>query len=151
VFAGRVDDMGAHLARYRRADLFLDSLPYGAHATARDVLWAGTPVLTCAGSAFASRVAASLLTALDLPELVTGSLEEYRTRALTLAHSPSMLAALRAKLAHQRVAGTPFDTDAYRQHLESAYLTMWERHQRGEQPESFTVQPLSTVGQRPAR
>ncbi|HMK86463.1 MAG TPA: tetratricopeptide repeat protein [Steroidobacteraceae bacterium] len=140
VFAARVEDRGEHLARYRQADLFLDTFPYGAHATAHDALWAGTPVLTCAGSAFASRVAASLLTAFDLPELVTATLEEYRARALTLAHSPEILAERRAKLAHQRLAGSPFDTDAYRRQLESAYLTIWERQQRGDPAQSFTVQ-----------
>lgn len=139
VFAKRVDDMADHLARYRQADLFLDTLPYGAHATARDALWAGTPVLTCAGEAFASRVAASLLTALGLPELVTATLEDYRARALALAHSPAILAELRARLAGRRLAGAPFATETYRQQLETAYLAMWERQQRGERPASFNV------------
>jgi protein O-GlcNAc transferase len=142
VFAPRVEDMGEHLARYRQADLFLDTFPYGAHATARDALWAGTPVLTCAGDAFASRVAASLLTALDLPDLVTRTLEEYRARALMLAHSPARLAERRAKLTGARLAGSPFDTDAYRRQLESAYVAMWERQQRGERPQSFDVPAL---------
>jgi protein O-GlcNAc transferase len=139
VFAPRIQAMDAHLARYRQADLFLDTLPYGAHATARDALWAGLPVLTCTGNAFATRVAASLLTALELPELVTANLEEYASRALTLANSSSLLAELRAKLAHQRVTRPVFDTDRYRQHLESAYLTMSERQRRGEPPQSFGV------------
>lgn len=139
VFAKRVDDMAEHLARYRQADLFLDTSPYGAHATARDALWAGTPVLTCAGNAFASRVAASLLTALELPELVTAAWEEYRARALMLAHSPAILAEVRAKVADRRLAGPLFNTDAYRQQLEAAYLTMWERQRRGERAESFNV------------
>jgi protein O-GlcNAc transferase len=140
VFAPRVQAMDAHLARYRQADLFLDTLPYGAHATARDALWAGLPVLTCTGDAFATRVAASLLTALKLPELVTANLEDYASRALTLAHSPSLLAELRVKLAHQRVTRPVFDTDLYRQHLESAYSTMSARQRRGESPQSFKVE-----------
>jgi predicted O-linked N-acetylglucosamine transferase (SPINDLY family) len=139
IFAPRIQAMDAHLARYRQADLFLDTLPYGAHATARDALWAGLPVLTCTGDAFATRVAASLLMALDLPELVAANLEEYASRALTLASSSSLLAEFRAKLAHQRVTCPVFDTDLYRQHLESAYLTMSERQRRGESPQSFGV------------
>ncbi len=139
VFARRIPAMDAHLARYRQADLFLDTLPYGAHATARDALWAGLPVLTCAGNSFAGRVAASLLTGLGMPELVTANLEEYALRALTLANSSSLLAEVRAKLEHQRTSRPLFDTDLYRQHLESAYSTLCERQRRGESPEAFSV------------
>ncbi len=139
IFASRIAAMDAHLARYRQADLFLDTLPYGAHATARDALWAGLPVLTCTGNAFATRVAASLLTAMDLPELITSDSMQYAERALTLAHSASSLAELRAKLAHQRATHTVFDTDVYRQHLEAAYITASERQQRGQSPQAFSV------------
>jgi protein O-GlcNAc transferase len=138
VFAPKVEAMDAHLARYRQADLFLDTLPYGAHATARDALWAGLPVLTCLGNAFASRVAGSLLTAFGLPELVTSSLEEYTARALEYANFPALLAQIRAKLADRRT-GAVFDTDLYRRHLESAYYLMWEHQQRGAAPHSFSV------------
>jgi predicted O-linked N-acetylglucosamine transferase (SPINDLY family) len=139
VFAPRIQAMDAHLARYRQADLFLDTLPYGAHATARDALWTGLPVLTCAGNSFAGRVAASLLTALEMLELVTDNLEEYAVRALTLASSPALLAEVRAKLAHQLATRPVFDTDLYRRHLESAFLTLCERQRRGESPETFSV------------
>jgi predicted O-linked N-acetylglucosamine transferase (SPINDLY family) len=139
VFAARVQAMDAHLARYRQADLFLDTLPYGAHATARDALWAGLPVLTCTGNAFATRVAASLLVALNLPELVTTNLEQYAAQALMLAHSPSVLAEVRAKLSDQRVRRPVFDTERYRRQLESAYFTMHERQQRGASPQSLDV------------
>jgi protein O-GlcNAc transferase len=139
VFASRMANMDAHLARYRQADLFLDTVPYGAHATARDALWAGLPVLTCSGNAFASRVAASLLTALDLTDLVTTSLDGYAARALELAHSAQILAALRSKLAHQRATHVVFNTDLYRQHLESAYVTLHERQCRGDGIASFSV------------
>jgi len=139
VFAPRILAMDAHLARYRQADLFLDTLPYGAHATARDALWAGLPVLTCVGNSFAGRVAASLLTGLGMPELVTANLEEYALRALTLANSSSLLAEVRAKLEHRRTSRPLFDTDLYRQHLESAYSTLCERQRRGESPETFSV------------
>ena len=139
VFAPRISAMDAHLARYRQADLFLDTLPYGAHATARDALWAGLPVLTCAGNGFAGRVAASLLTGLGMSELVTTDLEAYMRQALNLAHSPALLAKLRGKLAHQRATRPLFDTDLYRQHLESAYGVMCERQRRGESTEAISV------------
>lgn len=141
VFAGRVPGMAVHLARYAQADLFLDTLPYGAHATARDALWAGLPVLTCAGDSFAGRVAASLLHALELRDLVAANHEEYTAKALALAHSPLVLAELRSKLAHQRAAGTAFDTDRYRRHLEAAYLTLRERQRQGELPQRLHVVP----------
>jgi protein O-GlcNAc transferase len=139
VFAERLPSMESHLARYRRADLFLDALPYGGHATARDALWAGLPVLTCARGVFASRVAASQLRALDLPELVTSSLEEYGTRGLELAHSPARLAELRRRLAAHKRTRPVFETDLYRRHLEAAYLTMVERQRRGDVAQSFSV------------
>jgi predicted O-linked N-acetylglucosamine transferase (SPINDLY family) len=139
IFAPRVAEMDRHLARYRLADLFLDTSPYGAHATSRDALWAGLPVLTHAGGSFASRVAASLLTALALPELVTGSLEDYYGTALQLARAPEQLAELRRRLEQRRLPGPPFDTDLFRQHLESAYRSMWDRHQRGEAPVNIDV------------
>ena len=142
VFAERVPSMEIHLARYRRADLFLDAFPYGGHATSRDSLWAGLPVLTCAREVFASRVAASQLRALGLPELVTSSFEEYGARALELAHSPSRLAGLRGRLAEQKRARPVMETDLYRRHLESAYLTMAERQRRGDAPQSFSVPAL---------
>jgi len=139
VFASRVTSMDAHLARYAQADLFLDTWPYGAHATARDALWAGLPVLTCTGGAFATRVAASLLAGLSLPELVTQDLDDYAERALALAHAPALLAELRAKLAHQRSTRPVFDTDLYRQHLECAYLSACERQRHGQAPAAFSV------------
>ena len=134
VFAGRVPGMPEHLARYRQADLFLDAVPYGGHATARDALWAGLPVLTCAGAGLASRVAASLLHALGLPELVTGSLGEYERRALQLARDPGRLTGLRARLASQRTASPALATDVYRASLEAAYLGLWERQRQGLAP-----------------
>jgi len=141
VFAPRMK-LDEHLARHRLADLFLDTLPYNAHTTASDALWAGLPVLTCMGSSFAGRVAGSLLHAIGLPELITPSLADYEARALRLATTPSMLSELRAKLARNRSCYPLFDTERFRRHIESAYLTMWERYQRGEPPASFAVQRL---------
>lgn len=139
VFAQRLSSMDEHLARYRCADLFLDTVPYGAHATARDALWAGLPVLTCLGNAFASRVAASLLTALGFPELVTSNLGEYAARALEYASSPALLAEIRAMLADRKMAGPVLDTDLYRRHLETAYHTIWEHQRGGAAPVGFSV------------
>jgi predicted O-linked N-acetylglucosamine transferase (SPINDLY family) len=139
LFAPRVPAIEDHLARLRLAGLFLDTLPYNAHATACDALWAGLPVLTCTGNTFAGRVAASLLQALGLPELITSSLAEYEGLALALAQTPDRLAALRAKLICNRQTEPLFDTAGYTRHLESAYTMMWERSQRGEPPRSFSV------------
>jgi len=138
VFAPRVKQAG-HLARQRLADLFLDTLPYGAHTTASDALWAGLPVLTLMGTTFAGRVAASLLNAVGLPEQVARSVEEYEAQALKLARDAPALAALKAKLAANRDTYPLFDTKRFARNLEAAYMQMWERHARGETPESFAV------------
>jgi len=139
VIAPKVATYEDHLARMRLADLLLDTLPYNAHTTASDALWAGLPVVTCIGTTFAARVAASLLHATGLPELVTTSLAEYEALAIKLAREPDLLAALRAKLAAHRTAYPLFNTDRFRRHIEAAYTTMYMRHQRGEPPASFSV------------
>jgi protein O-GlcNAc transferase len=146
IFAPRTPLIEDHLARLQLADLFLDTLYYNAHVTACDALWAGVPVLTCAGATYASRVAGSLLSALGLPELTTHSLSEYEAQALRLARHPDELAALRAKLARHRECYPLFDTERFTRHIESAYTTMWERSQRGEQPQSFAVASTSREG-----
>jgi predicted O-linked N-acetylglucosamine transferase (SPINDLY family) len=139
VFAPRLARPEEHLARYRRADLFLDTLPFNAHATASDALWAALPVLTCRGGSFAGRVAASLLTALRMPELITTSLEEYESRALELASHPVQLRALRERLQVHRRNSPLFDTARYCAHLEKAYSAMFDKAQRGQPPASFAV------------
>jgi len=123
VYAGDVP-RDVHLARHANADLFLDTLPYGAHATAADALGAGLPVLTCKGQAFAGRVAASLLTAAGLPELVTESLADYEAKALTLARNPSLLAALRDRLKQKRTSAPLFDAEGFRRALEEVFIMM---------------------------
>jgi predicted O-linked N-acetylglucosamine transferase (SPINDLY family) len=138
VFASRVAH-SEHLARQRLADLFLDTLPCNAHTTASDALWAGLPVLTCAGTTFAGRVAGSLLRAVGLPELVTHTLPAYEQLALSLAREPRLLAELRARLANNRTRAALFDTDRFRRHIEAAYLAMWEKQQGGERPRAFAV------------
>jgi protein O-GlcNAc transferase len=138
VFAPRAK-MEDHLARHRLADLFLDTQPYNAHTTTSDALWAGLPVVTCKGKAFPARVAASLLHAVDMPELVTHNLQDYEALALSLATSPERLSRVRERLA-ANIPGAPlFDTDLFRRRLESAYTTMWERARRGEAPSRIVV------------
>jgi protein O-GlcNAc transferase len=147
VFAPGVPSSDDHIARLRRADLFLDTLPYNAHSTACEALWAGVPVLTCLGRSFQGRVAASILNAVGLPELITQSLAEYEARALALARSPLELATLKAKLARTRHTRPLFDVSRYTRHLEAAYRRMWEQHVSGNPPTTFTVETLE--GDRP--
>ena len=138
VFAPRLGSE-AHLVRHRLADLFLDTLPYNAHTTTSDALWAGLPVLTCLGRAFPGRVAASLLHAVGLAELVTNTLDEYEQQAFELATQSERLRDLRVRLAHNRMTQPLFNTARFCRHLESAYTTMWQRYQSGLMPETFAV------------
>jgi len=142
VFAPRVALNEDHLARYRLADLFLDTQPFGAHSTASDALWAGVPVLTCAGATFASRVSASLLHAIGLDELVTTSLPDYEALASALARDRNRLEALRARIAERRASWPLFDTGRFTKNLEAAYAAMWERHRCGEAPAHITLPAL---------
>jgi predicted O-linked N-acetylglucosamine transferase (SPINDLY family) len=128
-----------HLSRVALADLFLDGLPYNAHTTGSDALWAGVPLVTCRGTAFAGRVAASLLTAAGLPELITESADAYTALAVALAQDKDRLAALRTTLAQNRETCALFDTARFTRDLESAYRVMVARHQGGGVPEGFTV------------
>jgi predicted O-linked N-acetylglucosamine transferase (SPINDLY family) len=125
------------------ADLFLDTLPFNAGTTASDALWAGLPVVTCSGEAFAARMAGSLLHAVGLPELVTHALPEYEALALKLATDAPLLAGIRERLMRNRDTFPLFDTDRFRRHIEAAYVTMWERYQRGEPPASFDVAAIA--------
>jgi len=138
VFA-RSQLLDRHLARLSLADLFLDSLPYNAHTTASDALWAGVPLLTCRGHAFAGRVAASLLGAIGLPELITDDWAAYEALALRLAREPAQLRGLKDRLAQNRATYPLFDTDRFRRHIETAYRQMWEIAERGEAPRHFAV------------
>ncbi len=139
VFAGRVPSSADHLARHRLADLFLDTLPYNAHATASDALWAGLPVLTQIGETFAGRVAAGLLTAVDLPELIARTPEQFENLAIEFATRPDALAAIKARLAQNRATKPLFDTGLYTRHIESAYVAMHRRHQNGLLPDHIYV------------
>lgn len=128
-----------HLARYRIADLFIDTFPVGAHTTASDALWAGLPVLALVGESFISRVAGSLLHATGLSELVTYSLKEYEALALALANNPSQVSALRQRLAQNRDRCPLFDTPRFVRHLETGFRKMWERRAAGQPPATFNV------------
>ena len=139
VFAPPLPLIEDHLARQRQADLFLNSLPYNAHTTASDALWAGVPVLTCMGATFAGRVAASLLHAVGLPELVTNSLQDYEALALKISSEASFSGALKSRLARNRSSSALFDTARFVGNIEAAYTTMRQQQRRGEKPASFAV------------
>jgi protein O-GlcNAc transferase len=138
VFAPRCP-LPEHLARHQLADLFLDTLPYNAHTTASDALWTELPVVTCKGTTFAGRVAASVLHAAGFPELVTESLEGYEALALRLARDPDALASIRSRLAAERATMKLFDAARFTRHLEAAYATMHDRQQKGLKPEGFDL------------
>jgi predicted O-linked N-acetylglucosamine transferase (SPINDLY family) len=138
LFAGRLPH-AEHLARYRCADLFLDTLPYGAHTTASDALWAGLPVLSLVGESFAGRVGASLLNAIGIPELITTTVRAYESLAVRLAKSPSELAALKAKLADNRLTTPLFDTMQFTRQIESAYIAMTRRLRAGLPPDHIQI------------
>ncbi len=136
---GEVLPADRHLARYPLADMFLDTLPVNAHTTASDALWAGLPVLTCLGEAFAGRVAASLLQAAGMPDLIVNDLAAYEATALRLANDPAGLAGLKARLEASRDDCALFDTRRFARHIEAAYAAMWEARRGGEAPTSFAV------------
>lgn len=131
VFAGRVPLVEDHLARYRQADIFLDTHPYNAHTTAADALMAGLPVVTCMGNSFPSRVAGSLLHALGLPELVTHSLADYAALALNLAQNQARLTDVKSRIVNHRASFSLFDTEGFCFNLEAAYIAMWRAQQLG--------------------
>lgn len=129
VFAKRVPRVEDHLARYRQADMFLDTHPYNAHTTAADALMAGLPVVTYSGQSFPSRVAGSLLRTAGLPDLVTNSLDDYEALALKLATHPDLLSDVKARLAQNRRTTALFDTPAFCRNLEAIYTAMWRQSQ----------------------
>ncbi|MDP6772322.1 MAG: hypothetical protein QF704_16570 [Anaerolineales bacterium] len=129
-----------YLARYRVADLFLDTHPYNAGTTASDALRMGLPVLTCIGKSFASRMAASLLKAVNLPELITTTQEQYESLAIELATNPEKLTIIKTKLANNLATAPLYDTPLFTRHLESAYVEMYDRYQNGLEPEHIYVE-----------
>jgi predicted O-linked N-acetylglucosamine transferase (SPINDLY family) len=130
-----------YLARLALADLFLDTLPYNAGATASDALWAGLPVLTCSGETYVGRMAGALLTAAELPHLITSSLEDYERLALQMATEPGLLTGLRQRLIWNRSAVPLFDIARFTRDLEAAYQQMWGTWKTGRPPAAFAVSP----------
>jgi protein O-GlcNAc transferase len=139
IFAPHLPSLPEHLARHRAADLFLDTLPYNAHTTASDALWAGLPVLTLMGESFAARVAGSLLRAIGLPELISLTQARYEELAIELATQPERLAALKRRLAAQRLTAPLYDTRLFTKHLEAAYTTLYERYHADLPPATVEV------------
>ena len=131
--------MTEYLARYRIADLFLDTLPYNGGTTASDALRMGLPVLTCMGNSFASRISASLLNAVNLPELITTTQEQYESLAIQLALHPEKLKIIKDKLINNLPTAPLYDSALFTRHLESAYLTMYDRYQHGLDPDHIYV------------
>ena len=127
IFAKRINHP-EHLARLKVADLFLDTFPYNAHTTASDALWVGLPVLTCYGESFASRVAASLLSAIEVPELITNTHTDYVNTAIELATNPIKLKAIKDKLKRNRFTTPLFDTPTFTKQIEAAYSQIYERY-----------------------
>jgi protein O-GlcNAc transferase len=139
IFAQFAPTRAEYLARYRVVDLTLDTFPYGSHTTAADALWAGCPLVAVAGETFASRVSGSIVRAAGLPELIAGSLEEYRILVLDLTRDAAQRERLRARLEALRATSPLFDPPRFVRALEHAYVTMWQRHERGEPPATIEV------------
>ena len=139
IFAPRMS-LSEHLARHRLADIFLDTLPYNAHTTTSDALWAGLPVLTCPGESFASRVAASLLSAVGLPELIMFNQIEYERTAIEFAIHPDKLHAVKFKLSKNRLTTSLFDSEKFTRHLESSYQKMMNRYESAQPADHIYVQ-----------
>ena len=139
IFATLAPSSSQHLARLKLADLFLDTLPYNAHASSMDALWAGLPVLTRIGRAFAGRVAASVLRSIELPELVTTSVQQYEDLAIELATNPPLLAAIKQRLANNRLTTPLFDSRSFVRDLESGYSMIFERYRAGLAPDHIYI------------
>ena len=139
IFAPRLDLREDHLNRIKLANLFLDTHPYNAHATTSDALQAGLPVLTRIGESFASRVAASLINSVNLPELITPTQEKYEALAINLATDPLRLKTIKEKLSNNLLTSPLYNTPLYASQIESAYLEMYERHQKGLEPDHIYV------------
>ena len=137
-----------HLRSLQMADLALDTMICNGHTTTSDALWAGIPVLTLRGCHFASRVSASCLAAVDMPELITETLQDYENLALRLATDTVLLATTRRKLQRNRRTTPLFDSRRFTRNLEKAYLGAWRLHQAAHAPESFSVEDVDPLYRR---
>ena len=138
IFVRRIP-MEEHLARHKIADLFLDTYPYGAHTASSDALWTGLPIVTLTGQSFASRVAGSILTAIDIPELITQTKEEYENRALDLAKNPAQLAKIKNTLRSKRNTEPLFDSNIFARRLEIAYREVYKRYFYDKEPDHVYI------------
>jgi predicted O-linked N-acetylglucosamine transferase (SPINDLY family) len=138
VFGGHLPN-DEYLSRYQTCDLFLDTFPYNGGTTASDALWAGLPILTLMGQSFASRMAASLLNAIELPELITATQEEYEATAINLAINPQKLYAIKQKLANNRLSTPLFDTPLFARNIEAAYIQIYQRYQADLLPDHLFI------------
>ena len=143
VFAERIESMADHLARHRAADVFLDTLPFNAHTTAVDALWAGLPVLTCLGQSSFGRIAGSVLMTLGMPELVMSDMQTYEAMAVKLGTDAGLVQQLKDKLNRQRLISPLFDVDRFTRHTEQAFVQMHERVQNGLYPEVIEILTVS--------
>jgi hypothetical protein len=139
IFAPRLKDVGEHLARMQCADLLLDTYPYNAHSTASVALWAGLPVLTRMGESFASRVAASLLTTCQLPELIVQTADEYQSLAINLGNNPLKITEFKKRLRDYKDRNPLFNSADYTRKLENLFCQMYERSQSGQTPEILKI------------
>ena len=139
VFAERLADKALHLARYSHCGLLLDTPVFNAASTALDALWAGVPVLALKGDREFSRISASLLSALGMPELICDSPATYERRAVELARNAKQLAALRKSLAARRLSAPLFDIAGFVGALETAYAKIWQTHLAGAPPRGFEL------------
>ena len=138
IFA-KIVPLDDHLARHRCADLFVDTFPYTAHTTCSDALWAGLPVVTRIGKSFASRVSASLLNAIDLPELITHSEKEFENLALDFANDKNKLDKVKIKLEKNKISKSLFDTKLYTKNIESSYKIIYDRYLKDLPPEDIEI------------
>jgi predicted O-linked N-acetylglucosamine transferase (SPINDLY family) len=139
VFAGKLP-RDQYIARFRCADLFLDTLPYNAGTTASDALWAGLPVLTCLGKAFAGKICASIVASIGLPDLITRAPEEFEARAIELATQPAKLREIRDRLSANRATTRLFDSRRFTKDMELAYFAMLERYNNNLPPDHILVE-----------
>jgi protein O-GlcNAc transferase len=139
IFAGFEPSLKKHLARLQLADLFLDTLPYNAHTSAIDALWAGVPLITRIGGSFAGRVTASALRAIGLPEFITTNMDEYEQVAVQMATHPTRLAELRQRLWRNRLTTPLFDSQSFVRSLEALYTGMYSRYRAGLPPDHIRL------------
>jgi len=139
VFAGRMSNMADHLARFRVADLFLDTIPYNAHTTALDALKAGLPLITCLGNSFAGRVGASLLNSAGIPELIAKTADEYIALSIKFANDDIFRNQIKTRLAESIVSGPLFKTNLYVKYLEQAFQQIYDRHHSGLAPDHIQI------------